>query len=315
MEYEKFIDRIKEAVWELCPDCEKIVVTKVLKNNSVELDGLAVVRKNESITPTVYLNDYYEKYLEGFDLLGLAKEIALISRERPFAANFAASKYYDFDYVRDKILYRLINTQRNSLILGKIPHRDFIDLSVVYYCCVSSGNGGEVAAVPIQNAHMKHWGVDENELYRLASDNIKRIFPTVIKKMSDFLDELFYGGTNGSDGFAAGLDEEDSAEETDSMDSRMYVVSNGKRIFGAAGMLDPEALRDFAKKNGAFYIIPSSVHEILFVPEYIGIDKEKLIEIVRDVNETQISFEEFLSDSLYRYEPDDSSIVKVDIIK
>lgn len=309
MEYEEFIDRIKEAVLELCPDCDKIVVKKVLKNNSVELDGLAVVRKNDSIAPTVYLNDYYEKYLEGFDLIGLAKEIELICRERLFAADFEASKYYDLDYVRDKILYRLINTQRNSLILGKIPHRDFIDLSVVYYCCVSAGNGGEVAAVPVQNAHMKHWGIDEEGLYRLASDNIKRIFPTVIIKMSDFLDGLFYGGTNGSEGFGACLDDKDN------MDSHMYVVSNVKRVFGAAGMLDLEAMRDFAQKNGAFYIIPSSVHEILFVPESVGIGKEKLIEIVRDVNETQISFEEFLSDSLYRYEPDNGSIVKVDIIK
>lgn len=309
MEYEEFIDRIKEAVLELCPDCDKIVVKKVLKNNSVELDGLAVVRKNDSIAPTVYLNDYYEKYLEGFDLIGLAKEIELICRERLFAADFEASKYYDLDYVRDKILYRLINTQRNSLILGKIPHRDFIDLSVVYYCCVSAGNGGEVAAVPVQNAHMKHWGIDEEELYCLASDNIKRIFPTVIIKMSDFLDGLFYGAANGAEGFGSGLDDKDN------MDSHMYVVSNVKRVFGAAGMLDLEAMRDFAQKNGAFYIIPSSVHEILFVPESVGIGKEKLIEIVRDVNETQLDFEEFLSDSLYRYEPDNGSIVKINIIK
>lgn len=309
MEYEEFIDRIKEAVLELCPDCDKIVVKKVLKNNSVELDGLAVVRKNDSIAPTVYLNDYYEKYLEGFDLIGLAKEIELICRERLFAADFEASKYYDLDYVRDKILYRLINTQRNSLILGKIPHRDFIDLSVVYYCCVSAGNGGEVATVPVQNAHMKHWGIDEEGLYRLASDNIKRIFPTVIIKMSDFLDGLFYGAANGAEGFVAGLDDKDN------MDSHMYVVSNAKRVFGAAGMLDLEAMRDFAQKNGAFYIIPSSVHEILFVPESVGIGKEKLIEIVRDVNETQLDFEEFLSDSLYRYEPDNDSIVKINIIK
>lgn len=309
MEYEEFIDRIKEAVLELCPDCDKIVVKKVLKNNSVELDGLAVVRKNDSIAPTVYLNDYYEKYLEGFDLIGLAKEIELICSERLFAADFEASKYYDLDYVRDKILYRLINTQRNSLILGKIPHRDFIDLSVVYYCCVSAGNGGEVAAVPVQNAHMKHWGIDEEELYRLASDNIKRIFPTVIIKMSDFLDGLFYGAANVAEGFGSGLDDKDN------MDSHMYVVSNVKRVFGAAGMLDLEAMRDFAQKNGAFYIIPSSVHEILFVPESVGIGKEKLIEIVRDVNETQLDFEEFLSDSLYRYEPDNGSIVKINIIK
>lgn len=318
MEYEEFIKRMKEAVWELCPDCDKVAVTRLMKNNSVELDGLLVVRKGAGIALTVCLNEYYEKYLEGFDIVGLAKEIALISHEMPFAKDFQAAKYYDFGYVMDKILYKLVNTQRNGIMLERIPHRDFIDLSVVYYFCASSENGKEVTVEPIQYFHMNQWGINEEELYRLASINMKRIFPTVIKKMSEILDELFYGGLNGNNvlgGCHAAA--EDGFEEADGMDmdNIMYVASNSKRTFGAASMLDSEALRDFAEKNGAFYIIPSSVHEILLVPSDAGVDKEKLIEIVNDVNETQISFEEFLSDSVYWYEPADSSIVKINIIK
>jgi len=82
----------------------------------------------------------------------------------------------------------------------------------------------------------------------------------------------------------------------------MYVVSNTQRIYGAAVILYEGVLEAFAKKiGGDFYILPSSIHETLFIPANTGIEQEELLKMVREVNEKEVSPDEELSDHVYRY--------------
>lgn len=308
MEYEAFKEKIKDAVQELCADGESVVTVRVMKNNALWHDAIEVKKDGEAITPAVYLDDYYEKYLAGTDLSTIADEIMLINRFKPFAQEVPAEKLYDFQFVKDRIIYRLINTGRNTILLDTVPHRDFFDMSVVYYIGMDSGDGDAFLAVPVRNGHMALWGIDEAELYRLACANTSRIFPTVIRKMSDLLDELYYGET-----YDAACAEEEASEER-GFEEKLYVASNGRTFFGASSMLDNNALDDFAAQNGEFYIIPSSIHEIILVPAGEGTDMKKLSELVNDISETNSGFENFLSDCLYRYDTDNRSVVKINNI-
>ena len=82
---------------------------------------------------------------------------------------------------------------------------------------------------------------------------------------------------------------------------RMYVLSNQEKLYGAACMLYPEVLSAFGEICGRdFYVLPSSIHEVLLVFAEEGKEKE-LKEIVTDMNRNHVAPEEVLSDSIYHY--------------
>ena len=50
-----------------------------------------------------------------------------------------------------------------------------------------------------------------------------------------------------------------------------------------------------------YYVLPSSVHEVMIVPDDGGFDSGELEEMVREINATQVAPEEVLSDHIYYY--------------
>ena len=107
-----------------------------------------------------------------------------------------------------------------------------------------------------------------------------------------------------------GVDE--NSEESFSDSVPMYVLSNQRRVEGAACMLYPNLVRDFAEAVGSsFYIIPSSVHELLLLPTAHLEESSEIKNMIREINDTQVSTEEILSYSLYLYDKDERKIMKL----
>lgn len=82
----------------------------------------------------------------------------------------------------------------------------------------------------------------------------------------------------------------------------IYVLSNQHRLNGSSCILYQHLLHDFARRIGSdFYILPSSVHEVLLIPADNQISMSTLSSMVRDVNSSQLAREEILSDHVYYY--------------
>ena len=89
-------------------------------------------------------------------------------------------------------------------------------------------------------------------------------------------------------------------------DAPMYVATNVQKVWGAGVILYDNLLKTFAEHiGGDFYILPSSTHEVLFVPAYVGFDAKSLKQMVKEVNATEVSEQEFLSNNIYYYSMDD----------
>lgn len=89
----------------------------------------------------------------------------------------------------------------------------------------------------------------------------------------------------------------------------MYVATNSKKLNGACVMLYDGLLRDFARKVGrSFYIIPSSIHEVILIPDTLDMDIHYMKAMVKKVNGTEVSPDEVLSDNVYRYDIDTDRI-------
>lgn len=83
----------------------------------------------------------------------------------------------------------------------------------------------------------------------------------------------------------------------------LQAVTNLERIFGAALMINKENL-DLIHESfaGNFWILPSSVHEFMILPDEDNINAEGLLDIVTEINSEIVSDDDKLSDSVYYYD-------------
>ena len=205
-------------------------------------------------------------------------------------------KYFlEYVNVKNNIVYKLIHTKRNRELLEDIPYIEFLDLSIVFQCLISVKES-HLETLLIHNVHTKLWGVTVEELYRAAEENTQKLLPHELRNMVDVMEEIM---------------KEEDAEEFNHGDCMaelestkpLYVLTNKKGIDGAVSMLYPGLLKDFADRIGSgFYIIPSSVHEVLFLPSENPEDREELKAMVKEINDTQMEAEEILSYSLYWFD-------------
>ena len=82
----------------------------------------------------------------------------------------------------------------------------------------------------------------------------------------------------------------------------MYVLSNKTGINGASIILDEEFMENVYKRIGKdFYILPSSIHEVLAVADDGYMDAKDMQMMVYEINRSQVSVEDRLSDHVYKY--------------
>lgn len=285
MDFQQFTGAVKAGLQEFFPDAS-IQVMPTEKNNGLLLTGITIKEPGRRVMPTIYLNEAYLSYRKGISLAELVVELADLYRGNRLEEEPEIPNILDFDAVKDSICCRLINKERNSSRLGKMPHRDFLDLAVIYYIPIKLGSrdGGQ-ASITILDEHTTHWTVDGDTLYGLAMANTERLFPTVLQSIDDIIRE----GCPVAVPFP---------------ESGLYVMRNAGSSGGAAAMLNSGVLRQFADKFSDYYIFPSSIHEVILHPVNtwgVFVGKEEACGIVREVNSSQVAPEEVLSDNVYYY--------------
>ena len=123
MDYSIFKECILEALTERFGDDCKIEYKEVLKNNGIRLDGLLVRFNNKSISPTVYVNDYYDRYVAGEDIDEIADHIAWLIKNNCLEDDFNPESLILFENIKDRIVYKLVNYEKNKDLLNTIPHK------------------------------------------------------------------------------------------------------------------------------------------------------------------------------------------------
>lgn len=85
--------------------------------------------------------------------------------------------------------------------------------------------------------------------------------------------------------------------------SPMYVATNDIRLRGAGVIAYPDFMEQATEKlGGSFFILPSSVHEVILVSDSIEMRASELKEMVTQINDSEVSPEERLTDNVYHYD-------------
>lgn len=315
MNYDEFVNYVREGMEDvLGEDC--IVSThKVLKNNDIELEALTVMNKESNVSPTIYLNSYYEEYKKGTDKRQIIKDIYELYNEHSLKLNFNVDIFKDYEKISKRIVYKLINTKTNEKLLNDIPSIPYLDLSIVFYCLLDDEFLGSATAL-IHNIHMEMWEIDKEDLLKVAKINTPKLLPYELKNMNDVIRDMLISDLQqtiyekddrydlncnmpGPDVVADGLMKDINDAKND---ISMYVLTNRQKTNGAICMLYDNVIEDFASKvESDLYILPSSIHEVIIIPVNDEIDSEELTNMVKDVNEKELEAIDVLSDHVYYY--------------
>ena len=244
--------------------------------------GLTARYQQQNVVPAIYLEPFLEEYESGKAFGTIVRKVENVCREElkkePADMGFIRS----FDAVRDRICYRLIGRAGNGKLLEEIPHTGFLDMEVCFYYAYQGealGNG----TILIYDSHMETWGTCTEELMEVARKNTPRLFPWSCRSLQEVLEEIALDGES-------------------FLDIPMKVLGNDMGIHGAACILYPGVLEEIAGEMGDFFILPSSIHEVILLPDTGSEDRESLKKMVREVNRTQVAPVDVLSDTLYRYD-------------
>lgn len=302
MDYELFKAVVEENFLRYLPEEYRDAEIRVHRAKKVNrtLDGLTVLPEgNIQVFPTVYINDMYEQYRGCGDLetvlQGVAQKYAqtaeMVKTRQPEADLDARMEHF-----KENVVMCLINTEQNRELLEDVPNRAFHDLSVAYRWVVES-TPDEVGSVLVSNKVAGMAGMTEEELFRCAVENTRRMNPVTVQPMKDIA-----GGI--PDGLSVPPEVREKLERMERAMENMWIVSNKKKIYGAVSMLYEENLHQLAERLGDdLIILPSSIHEVIAIPASAeGNNLAELAEKVRSVNMEELRLEERLANSVYLYD-------------
>lgn len=282
MNYRDFIETVRTRALKAAGDEGEVIINRVVKNNDTELDGLIIREKDYKVSPSIYLNYYYDKYCGGCSMDDIMNQILHEYYTHRDAIHFDPLLFEKFENIRNRIAFKIINYNSNKKYLRDIPFKRFLDLAIVYYV-VFDEFMGKKATVTINNSYIRKWGITDEELEKQALNNTASILRYSIKPLATLLRE--HGETIPSDD-----------------DKQIYVLTNEANFNGAACILYKDLLKKVSSETESdLYIIPSSVHEVLIIPKADNITSEELSRMVREVNETDLEREDILSDHVYEY--------------
>ena len=177
--------------------------------------------------------------------------------------------------MNSNIILSVINKEKYSILADSLPHRDILDLMIVYRNVTETSDEG-FFSVLVNNDMMHTLGMTEEELYEKAKENTDRLMPGSLEKI----------------------------------DRDFYVLSNSYRIFGAVEAFTGDEPGRLAEQyENSLYILPSSIHEVFIIPDY-GQGAAYLRSVVREANRSVVKEKEVLSDEVYYYDYDER-IIKI----
>ena len=310
MNYEQFkqeiVDNIKDYLNESYENAS-VDIKQVVKNNGMELDGLVIRKEDENITPNIYLNGLFEEYNDGKSMNEILQNIADLREQADMASiPFSIEDVRDIEKIKDRIECRLVNCENNAEFLEGKPFTQLEDLAVIYSINLGKQDPDNLMSTTVTDMLMADWGISTEELHSIALENLENSGIQLKSLREQMIELMFPDGAPNDHSMDFMLPPEDAGPQ-------MYVLSNSEKHYGAKAVLDTQKMDEIAEKLGGDYVIlPSSVHEVLILPNAAEMDRPALEEMVRTVNATEVKPNEVLSDNVYVYDSQAHEIMRAD---
>ena len=274
------------------------------KNNGIQLIGVQVNLPERNASPIIYMEQFFDEIRQGEPVERVMNRIASCI-EKSSRAPFMNSgiDLTNYDSLKEHLAIKLVNTQANRKMLQEMPHENMEDLSAICYVDFPVESNDGKATMKVKNEHLKMWNVDAKEMFQQARANTQPVNTPILQSMDEMLLSIF-----NEEGHATNLLDENVDFGLRSHDM-LYALTNVEKQYGASMITQPEVLNKLEQLfPEGFYVLPSSVHEVLIVPDNGEMEPKMLGEMVREVNKNEVERQEVLSDRVYRYDKEKHQI-------
>lgn len=266
----------------------QLVYTKQFSHNE-ECEGYIIQQKEKAVAPIVYISPKIPDWWEGSDQ-EVAEKLQEFSKIEPMDGleDFIHHKI-DRQYLLDHVYFALVSGQKyeqmvnNDLLLDR-----WCDLAVKYSVSLPNFSEDAQGSIRVSNQMMETYDIEKEELIEACNRNMEQ--QVAVMSLKEQICTM------------AGIDPSE-LEEGESEFPEITVVTNQGLLDGAGSILLPSVQKRMEQKYGScFAILPSSRHEVLVAPLTDGVQEAIFYQkMVKEVNETQVDPEDFLSDHVYVY--------------
>ena len=293
--YENFKSTLTTIIRNKLVTPYKVLTYKAFKNGK-EVDAFTITKEDTAATPTFYFKNLLEDYKNGKSITDIADDVLDLYFYAAKNSPTNIDECQDFNIQKHKICYRIVNKEAYKKQLPSIPHIDFFDLAIIFYSILSIDKESEMSFT-VTNDMLRVWNATPQELFILATTNTPKLLPINITSLNALM-------------FQVDIPQHETISDTiDNLPfDYVYAITNEYSRNGFSGIFYPGVLKCLGKRFGNFYLLPSSIHEALIVPEDCGMTPEYLKEMVKAVNTDVVSPDEYLSDSIYQYNVEQDKI-------
>ena len=289
MDYEQFKEGFRE---DLKAALQARGIAADLRENHVEklnqsYDALSVTPEGSNIGVNLNLGSIFEAHDAGLSYKeALDRAVSQVEAGIQQIPALHAADIVNYDEMKNKLSMEVVSAERNADLLQKIPHEQMEDMAVVYRLILGETPGGHNTLL-VTNDLMEQFGINREQLHADAMVNAPEIRPSEIRGMTEVMNEMFGG----------------MMPEMDPADEQLFVASVPSNEHGAGVIAYPNFFEDAAEKlGGDFYVLPSSIHEVLLVRDNGEMSVNDLEDMVRSVNASEVRPEEQLTDHVYHYD-------------
>ena len=292
--FAEFVDKVKERIKDYLPERfadAEVSVDQFQKLNSSYL-GLQVKRADQTVVPNINLNARYEEYRDSG--MPLSQAMGTIAEQVQLAPDIATQWLSDYSQVKEHLFIRVSDAKENEAFLAMSPHKEVDGLAISYHIAFEGLHGVE-ASTPVSYKMMEMFGVTAEQLHADALESSQRLYPVKFRSMNEIMAEMM-----------GGIDADMMPMMGPQDGPQLMVLTNMQGIHGAGALFYPGQLETIAQQMGTdFFVLPSSVHEVLVLPDDGTQEPDGLQFMVREINQSTVAPEDRLSDFVYHYDTQD----------
>lgn len=307
MNFEGFVNRVMDEIKEHLPESMQDAEFVVRQHEKLNNQYAALTIANSKFAPVINLEDYFYDYEHGRSFNSIIGAIAeSVSMEQP-SIDFGVLA--NFDKAKEQLFIRVSSAEKNADYLKNVPHTIVEDMAITYHLRMSVDENGVSSAV-VAHDNLRMYGVSVEELHQAAIENSEKMFPANVFDLHERMRQNFIDDMK-QDGMPDEMIEEFLKEFPEPGEHAMTVVSNDVGVNGAAVIFYPGMMDKLAEMTeGDYFILPSSVHETIILPDNGAITAKELEAMVTEINATQVEPWDRLTDQVYHYDPIDKVFEK-----
>ena len=307
---QNFVEYEKSHIKEYLPmEYQNAVVSinEVTKSNDRLLTGLTILSPGERSAPTIYLEALAEQVEQGLPLDAAMKQMRrlpkpVIYKSLPFQTPAGLqdrvpldiSVLENYEAIRPMLAVQMCDPETNQEYLKGKPYTSCGDLAAYYRIQVAANEEG-TASVAITESMIQMWGITKEQLHKDAVQAANARSPVCLYDMEEVMAESIFS-----------VKPENLFNREEPLDIGMisiYILTNQEKLNGASVSVQDGVLEKVAELLGTnFYVLPSSIHELLILPDNGSMQLSELEAMVREVNATQVAPEDRLSDKVQYYD-------------